>query len=451
MAPFDGSASAAHLRARTAEAPKWRDRQASADRRPFAHPDATAARKSTEESRARLSFVLLVYLVAIVSLLQLSPLEFGLRSDVRLVAMTDWRDALTAFALFLPLGFLYPLTRTLRRTSAVHVALWGGLMAALLAGGRTWEVNRDTAIVDIIASALGAGVGGMLLQRVNDRTLRSRLVNRLSLEIPLAGLVYLLLGALIATSASAAGDDARRLLALPPLGLLAARLLAGLYEHHFGPARVCSRRGMSLIAVAWTMLGLSPVMIHHPLFALWLALLVGGATFYHASRPAVHMKERRFESDVLKAAMPYVAVYFLDVVFLPLVAGIDRWHLSFGLAGASGDAGSHIVPLLACVTSLTLLGYMLAETRGRRELPFARVALRVALECGGVAIAIEASRGFQRGGGASVLECLLMIAAAILGAGMYHHQRDRVRWLLIHRVTAAAPKRRARAWVRMAD
>jgi hypothetical protein len=144
-------------------------------------------------------------------------------------------------------------------------------------------------------------------------------------------------------------------------------------------------------------------------------------------------------------------VYFLDVIFLPLATGIDRWHVRFGLASATGSIASQVVPLLAAVASLTLLGYLLAEARGRRELPFARVALRVGLECSAVAVAIEVCRGFQRGGSASALECILMIAAAILGAGMYHHQRDRVRWLLIHRVTGARPTIRARAWVRMAD
>jgi hypothetical protein len=448
MSPFFRAGSSS----RRGSAAVSRDRHADGAR-PFRRSGPLTPSVSTEATRARLSFVLLVYVVAMVALIQLAPFGFILPSDIHVVAVSDWRDAFDSVFLFVPLGFLYPLTRTSRRTSSVHVALGGALLGALIAAGRICEADRDVAIADVAASALGACVGGLLLEAVNHRTRASaRLANRLSLEIPLAGLVYLLLGVLVATGFSA-HDDIRRLLLVLPLGLLGARLLAGLQQHHFGPAHVLTARGMSLVAVGWMVLGVFPTLLRHPLFAVGCILFTGLATFYHLSRPVVHFKERRFEADVLKGAMPYVVVYFLDVALLPLAGGFERWHFQLGLAGGNGDVARQVMQLLELVASLTLLGYLLAETRGRRELPFARVALRVAMECCCVAIAIEASRGFQRQVGASALECLLMVCAAVLGAGMYHHQRERVRWLLIHRLTAA-PERvamRPRAWVRMAD
>lgn len=394
--------------------------------------------------------MLLAYCVAIVTVLQLAPFGFLLPADVRIVALTDWRDAITSLLLFVPLGFIYPLTRPRGGVSAVQAALWGGLIAMLIAVGRIFELDRDTALLDVMASAIGAGIGGQFLVLVNDRTRASvRLANRLSLEIPLIGLVYLLLPLLVATSVSA-GDDVRRLLMLLPLGFLAARLLSGVQEHHFGPARVFTARGMSLIAAGWMTLGVFPALLRYPLLTAGIVVVVWGATLYDSSRPGVHGDERRYEADILKSAMPYVVVYFLDVVFLPLAAGIAHWHFQLGLTGGQGDLARQIVRLLEPVTSLALLGYLLAETRGRRELPFRRVAARVALECAAVAAAIEASHGFQRQVGGSALEFVLLLGAAVLGAAMYHHQRERVRWMLIRRVTGLTKKERARAWIRMA-
>lgn len=451
MASSDRADSSHSLPSAPLGLPGWRDRHPAWAMRSLKRAKAAPSLASTESSRARLSFVLLVYFVAIVAVLELAPFGFSTSADVRVVAMTDWRDALTALLLFVPLGFLYPLTRLRDDPSPLKVALWGGLIASLIAIGRIFEVDRDTAVVDIAAAAAGAGIGGRLLVAINTRTRASaRLAGRLSLEIPLIGLIYLLLPLVIATSVSAV-DDIRRMLMLAPLAFLAARLLSGVQEHHFGPARVFTARGMALIAVGWTILGAFPAMLQHPLLGAAVVVVAGIATLYDSSRPALHGDERRFEADILKSATPYVVVYFLDVVFLPLAAGVDRWHFALGLTGAHGELASQVRHLLEPLSSLVLLGYLLAEARGRRELPFRTVALRVGLECVAVAMAIEASRGFQRQVGASALELLLLTGAALLGAGMYHHQRERVRWMLIKRVTSVEPKKTSlRAWARMA-
>jgi hypothetical protein len=135
---------------------------------------------------------------------------------------------------------------------------------------------------------------------------------------------------------------------------------------------------------------------------------------------------------VLRSAVPYIAVYFAVVIFLPLSQGMVDWRYTIGITAAGDDPALLIVRVLEPIAALAMLGYVLAEARGRRELPFTRTALRIAVECALIALLMEASRGFQRGAAASVVELALMIGASLLGAGMYHNQRQRVRWILIH-------------------
>ncbi|MEO8622870.1 MAG: hypothetical protein ABI625_17490, partial [bacterium] len=90
------------------------------------------------------------------------------------------------------------------------------------------------------------------------------------------------------------------------------------------------------------------------------------------------------------------------------------------------------------VASTTVLAYMLAEARGRRELPYWTIAWRVAAECGALALAMEVSRGFQRQTGASVAQLSLTAAAAFVGAGIYHSQRERIRMILIRDPSVAS-------------
>ncbi|HEX4355370.1 MAG TPA: hypothetical protein VHZ95_20730, partial [Polyangiales bacterium] len=82
---------------------------------------------------------------------------------------------------------------------------------------------------------------------------------------------------------------------------------------------------------------------------------------------------------------------------------------------------------------LTVVGYMLAEARGRRELTFFADVSRIAVECASIALAIELVKGFEPGVGASISQFIVTVAAGMLGAGIYHNQREHVRWILAHR------------------
>lgn len=387
-------------------------------------------------ARARLSLVLLFYFLGIIGVITLAPFRFVEPAHVQILVAGGGFDIVANILLFLPLGFLFPLTRAGNaEVSPLRVFLLGLALSAVIETTQLFEPERYTSIVDVLTNGMGAAAGAWLVQTLTRRiSVNAKLVGRLSLEIPLIGLIYLLIPLLLVASLSALADSVR-LLSLIPLGLLGARLMSAVQRNHFGRAGLFDDRAMGALAGGWMVLGIFPVLLRHPLIGTGLVALVALMTWIESSRPgAGDGPERRFEAETLRSAAPYIAVYFIAIVFLPLALGIGGWRLDVGLTGSNNDLTEQMLRLLEPVASLTVLGYLLAEARGRRQLRFRTIAARVSLECTGVAIAIEASRGIQRGTGASAVQLLLMVAAGLLGAGMYHNQREHVRWILAHRV-----------------
>ena len=86
--------------------------------------------------------------------------------------------------------------------------------------------------------------------------------------------------------------------------------------------------------------------------------------------------------------------------------------------------------MVEAVAAFTLLGYMLAEFRGRREGRFREGIAHIAGWSGGVALVAELLEGFRADGGASAVRWLLLVAGGLYGAWLYHLQRTHVRRLL---------------------
>ena len=397
--------------------------------------------KSTSRSRARLGLVVLLYCLGVVAVITVAPFAFFVPGSLdvvqrAMIVTTGWSDVVTNALLFVPLGFLYPLTRRARETSPTHVFALGLLAGATLQATHLLEADRVAALSVLLSNATGAAVGALLVRAANRRIrLSPKLAGRLSLETPLMGLIYLLLPLLMVATLSGS-DDSFRLLALLPLGLLGARLIAAVQEFHFAPAGVLRNRAMAVISAGWMLLGIFPAVLRFPLIGSSVALLVGLATWHSLSRHSVHAPDRRFERDVLRSVAPIIATYFLVIAIAPLAAGLDHWRFDVWFTGSDGDLTRQMIRALEPIAALTVLGYAIAEARGRRELPFRAIAPRLVIECGCVALALEACRGFERGAGASGIEFALTMGAGLLGARIYHDQRERVRRILIRHRTA---------------
>jgi hypothetical protein len=273
---------------------------------------------------------------------------------------------------------------------------------------------------------------GALLYQLVDRRVRidGRTIGRLSLELPLMGLVYLLVP-LLWLNALAGWNNPLHALTSLLLGVVGATVLGGLQYHHFGPDRGLRARWLILMAALWFVGGTFPGLSQGPAVSALGAVVVALLAWYRGVRRPAAPWQRRYEVPVLASALPAYAAYLILVNVIPLQEGIGPWTVGWGFGGSAESWGRvQILGLLELVAAFTLLGYMIAEYRGRTHgslrLTLGRLSRLTLFACA----IVEGLRGFQLEYGASVLRVLVLYSASTYGAWLYFVQRSHVRRLL---------------------
>ncbi len=143
------------------------------------------------------------------------------------------------------------------------------------------------------------------------------------------------------------------------------------------------------------------------------------------------IKDRRFERNTLKRLLPIFALYILFVTFWFPFSPFGPWHILFGFTGQITETSIQLLyPRLEYLVAYTILGYILAESRGRLELPLSKDITYLFMSVTGVVLLIEFLSGFQIGRGASVVRFIFTIASTLFGGIIYHLSRDHIRFLL---------------------
>jgi hypothetical protein len=89
--------------------------------------------------------------IAIVAVITLAPFDFFVPTHFYVERFAAWQQTISSALIFVPLGFLYPLTRPGRHASAVNVALLGGILGGMLFAARLFEDQEISAACDIVA------------------------------------------------------------------------------------------------------------------------------------------------------------------------------------------------------------------------------------------------------------------------------------------------------------
>jgi len=343
----------------------------------MAVPDS---RPDAQRTAAHLTLALVGYFTLVTAVITLSPFDFSPRRfhlHVRFVPS----DILANIALFLPLGFL---GRGLAGSAARggRVVLLAAVCSLLIETAQIFIRSRYVSPVDVLSNTCGAWLGVGLRDWL-ERWSRwhPRLVGRIGLDVPLVGLLYLLVPQLWLSSVGMIEDTHRSVTTLL-LGAAGSLVLVALHRHRW--------------------------------------LLRGG--------PAPD--EHRFESSTLRRFLPVFALYLTLASLWPPVRAVESWHGAWGFANRlNGAAVADVLILLEQVGGFTLLGYAMAEWRGRRELTLAADLPRVVACALVLSSSLELAQGGLSGPGASALRALLSTVGTAYGAAVYHLARAHVRAL----------------------
>ncbi len=426
---------------------------------PTLPPTPDAARRDYAHSGRRLGRAVLGLVLGVVGTITLVPFHFRWPDAVTLSfgGYTPWAtafDVVANVALFFPLGFLYALTRAADerpaspRTVLVRALLLGALASLLIETTQLFEPERYPSPVDVTTNALGALLGAWTHRRLAARlTVDSGVIGRLALELPVMGLVYLLVplctlaavtlgGATAAEAAAGAGAPAvARSLGLVALALFGGTLLGQIQRWHFGPAGVATPARTGGAAALWLAVGAAPA-----LATGWLTFLVAvaaaGTAAWAYGRAAIgaDWPNRRFELTALSRAAPFLGAY-LALLALGDPPGVPQLELT------KLDVLRRVESLMA----FAVVGYVLAEGWGRLELRYRYSAGRVALVALVGSVVAEALRLGEIPPLAIAPTVLARMVAAAYGGWLYHLQRTHVRALVAARPAAenAATRRAA--------
>jgi glycopeptide antibiotics resistance protein len=389
---------------------------------------------------------MLGYYVAVIAVITLVPFRFIVPESYMLLLTGTPLDTAANVLLFVPLGFLYRLARPPACDPvALGVLALGVLTSCGIEAVQLFEPARFSSPIDVAANGIGAWMGALATDRIT-RFIRadSQLVARLSLEIPLMGLVYMLIPLLWLGSLAAGGDPLRFALLLLP-GLFGAQLISFVHRHRLGRPGTVSAGAVAIAAGIGMFVGVFPASATFPFGTLGLAISVAAFVRFRATPPSPSVdarvsrytrgvagnpeaRDRRFEGRTLRAALPFYAAHLLAAAWLARTSvgpeNIDRLE---------------ILRTLELAAVFTVLGYLLAEWRGRIEEPAPQVAVAVIVRATPLAMVVAGLRFLPDSPVRAAIWLSATVVASLYGAGLYHLQRAHIQALIAATSTTAAP------------
>jgi VanZ family protein len=375
----------------------------------------------------RLSVAILGYIILIILLLTLNPFYLVMPKRIHFTLDSDLNNLIANLLLFLPLGFFYRLST--RQRGAL---LLGAVVSLSIETVQLFIPARTPSIVDILANTGGAGLGAGIYSFISARiSITKGTVGRLRLETPLMGVVYLLMSLLWINSfyLSRAPD---RIYLTSIIGLIGTIILGELFRHWWNTSSYRVAGYAAITAGIWFFLGTSPAFRRSSNIMLLMGFGIMLFTAILTFRSQDEM-DRRFEQSTLKKVFPIFAAYLILLALWEPLRPWTTWHWSLGFTNNITETSLQVlIPRMEYLIAFTILGYLLAEWRGRLEIPLTQDLLRLFLSATAVALVLEFLAGFQIGPGASLIRAAMAIISVLFGGMIYHLLRAHIRFLLKH-------------------
>lgn len=383
----------------------------------------------------RLGVASLAYLMAMTFVVTLTPFRFAATPVHGFTTLWTPSDLIMNVVMFLPLGFLFSLSRRNRGYTVPIAFVLGLLLSTAIESAQLFEHERYTSLLDIATNGTGALLGALAHDLLHERLSRPDAtgvpIRALALELPLMGLLYLLIP-LLWLIGLGSGDGSRLWLAVPVCAFAGA-ILGAVHGGYLAPLRGTSTRMLLVAATGWTAVA-GIMLMRKSLVAFGVCVVVALSTAWLQSRRSAQLykveRNRRFELPTLRVALPLYAAYLALASLWPLDGADLLWRagLHFFPAGRM-PVDLDVYRALEYIAAFTLVGYVIAEVHGRADRPYADMVHQVALWGGGLALLLEIARGLHPMYGASVLLWVLASTASVFGGWMYYLQRDHIRAL----------------------
>jgi glycopeptide antibiotics resistance protein len=386
------------------------------------------------DSGRQLGLAVLAYLVATTLLITWAPFDFSMRPQHGLTTVWRWSDLVLNVVMFLPLGFFWQSTHARSGGSAWWmVGLFGAALSAGIEGGQLFLASRYTSLLDIGTNGIGAALGARAFELMRPRIrVGSGAVSALALELPLMGLVMLLVPLVWVFGFGSAGSS--RLWLLLPVATFGGALLGAVHGAYLDPSTTGGRGGVAVVAAAWFVVAALPgaatrweVLVAGTAVAMAAAVLRSLA----AARARARDGAQRVELPTLRLVLPLFASYVTLSALWPFTAVDGVWRGAWALAPArDGLTRVLLMQSLEYLAAFTVVGYITAELLGRENAAYAEVWPRVLRRAGTLVVLLEFARGWNSTIGASGALAVLAVCAGLFGGWLYHLQRDHVRTLL---------------------
>ena len=236
-------------------------------------------------------------------------------------------------------------------------------------------------------------------------------------------LVYLLIP-LIWLNCLSAGNEVSRVWLLVVLGLFGAIVLSSVYMHRLRYIEKLSSNKVTFLAMGWFFVAALPALTHFPLQCILCGIGVGIIVrLLTAFQKKTIQAERRFELPTLKRLLPLYIFYLLLLALWPTTVAFGEWQETVHLQELMfNERVVFIFRFVEYIAAFTLLGYIVAEMRGRKQESITKILLWIvvlSLSCVIVIVFIKGHTPFSL---LTFIEAALITGASLYGGIIYRLQ-----------------------------
>jgi len=380
--------------------------------------------EGTNQKQLALSNALLMYMVGVVLLITLIPFQFHIPQKIPSIWEINLNDSITNVFLFLPLGFLFELSRRRHKDTLCVKALgFGILVSVVIEITQVFLLGRYTSVIDVMTNGAGAWVGALIFTLIKRNVNQTRIAGVFALELPLMNLVYLLIP-LIWLNGLSAGHEGSRVWLLVVLGLFGAIVLSSVYIHRLRYVERLSSSKLTFLAMGWFFVAALPALAHFPLQSILCGIGVGIIVrLLTAFQKKTIQADLRFVLPTLKRLLPLYIFYLLLLALWPTTVAFGEWQRTVHLQELMFDERIvFIFRFVEYIAAFTLLGYIVAEMRGRKQESVTKILVWIVVLSLSCVIGIVFLKGHTPFSLLTIVEVALITGASLYGGIIYRLQ-----------------------------